>query len=41
MNGRGNCERDLKGRGCKKFVAAVERVSIKLALKRRFYFARN
>jgi hypothetical protein len=36
MNGRGNYERDLKGAGCMNLVAAVERVSMKLALQRGF-----
>jgi hypothetical protein len=41
MNGRGNCEKYLKGRRCMNLVAAVESVSTKLALQRGLYFARN
>jgi hypothetical protein len=36
MNGRDNCEEDLKGAGYMNLVAAVERISMKLALLRGF-----
>jgi len=36
MNGRGNCEKDLKSTGCINLVAAVGRVSMVLGFQRGF-----
>jgi hypothetical protein len=36
MNGRGSCEKELKGAGCTNLVAVVERVSMKLLRQRGF-----